>query len=176
MTSTPFSTLTLAAGMLLGTVLLYPEHAAAETYRWVDNNGIVNYSERKPKGVDPARLTVIGDKASRRQSRTRELPNADSPTPVAQNTGATEPAPAELNEKQQKMLEDLQRAEAERLANVAQIKADNCERSRRVLANLSTNGRLKVKGEDGNVRVLPEEERLQGIADAQRGIAANCDS
>ena len=33
--------------------------AADEIVKWVDDNGVVNYAERKPRGVPENRITVI---------------------------------------------------------------------------------------------------------------------
>lgn len=162
--------------------------ASAATYRWIDDNGVVNYSERKPKDVPESRVTLVSaDVKTRSRGRTRQT--SPDEVPLASNSGTparprnTPPAAvpelpqkADLSADQQAMLEKLQQAEAERQATVAQIRNDNCDRSRRVLSNLSQNGRLKVNGRDGNVRVMSEEERQQGIKDAQRGIAENCTS
>ena len=85
-------------------------------------------------------------------------------------------AQAPLNEDQQKMLRALEAAEQQRLEQVAKIRQDNCDRSRRVLANLSAKSRIRLRGEDGTERVLGEDERQERIAAAQRGVATNCDA
>jgi hypothetical protein len=158
--------------------------ASAATYRWLDDNGIVNYSERKPKDVPESRVTLVSrDVKTRSGSRARQTRQdevtlaSNTRTRTAPPTTVPElPQKADLSADQQAMLEKLQQAEAERQATVAQIKNDNCDRSRRVLSNLSQNARLKVSGKDGTVRVMSEEERQKGISDAQRGIAENCTS
>ena len=70
----------------------------------------------------------------------------------------------------------LQANEQERQDTIAKIRKDNCERSRRVLDNLSSRGRIRLNQEDGSQRMMPEEERQQRIEEAQKGIVANCDS
>ncbi len=74
------------------------------------------------------------------------------------------------------MLDKLQSAEAQRQAQVEQIRMDNCRRSRRVLANLSNTGRIRVVDESGEQLVLSEDDRTQRISEAQQGIATNCDA
>lgn len=144
--------------------------SAADTYRWVDDNGVVNYAERKPRGVPDSRITRVASVTTRAGTSSSRAPSsspAPSFTPQTQDQ-------VELTGDQQEMLRGLQQAEVERQAQVAQIKRDNCERSRRVLANLTAKDRIRVRSETGIERVLPEEERQAKIAAAQRGIAENC--
>jgi len=139
----------------------------ANTYRWVDDNGVVNYAERKPRGISEDRVTVVaGDDSA---ASARNSSSSASPVPA---TGGMPP----LDDRQEQMMAELQRNEANRQEQVATIRKDNCERSRRVLNNLSVNNRIRVRAEDGNERVITEEERQQRIAEAQQGIVANCDS
>ena len=144
--------------------------SAADTYRWVDENGVVNYAERKPRGVPDSRITRVASATTRAgasSSQSAARSPAPSFTPQTQDQ-------VELTGDQQEMLRGLQQAEIDRQAQVAQIKQDNCERSRRVLANLTAKDRIRVRSETGIERVLPEEERQEKIAAAQRGIAENC--
>jgi hypothetical protein len=147
----------------------------ADTYRWVDDNGVVNYAERKPRGVSEDRVTVVeGDESS---ASARSSGSTASPAPTAGLTSqtATSGMPP-LDDRQEQMMAELQQNEANRQEQVATIRKDNCERSRRVLNNLSVNNRIRVRGEDGNERIITEEERQQRIAEAQQGIVANCDA
>ena len=81
-----------------------------------------------------------------------------------------------MNEDQQEMLRELQTAEADRQEQVARIRQDNCDRSRRVLNNLTAKDRVRVRDDNGIERSLPEDERQQRIADAQRGIVEFCET
>lgn len=151
-----------------------PTISHAETYRWVDANGVVNYSERKPRGVPESMVTLIEAGSTQAgSSRTRSSANS-APTPGSASESASGD-PDNLNADQQAMLKRLQNAEAERQAQVAQIREDNCTRARRVLASLSNTGRIRVVDENGEPRILPEEERTTRIEEAQRGVATNCD-
>ena len=55
-------------------------------------------------------------------------------------------------------------------------KSENCQRSRDVLSRLTLKSRIRVRDEDGEYRVMPEEERQDRIAQAQEGIALYCAS
>ena len=72
------------------------------------------------------------------------------------------------------LMSDLEAAEQVRQEQIAKIRQDNCDRSRRVLNNLTAKTRIRVRNEDGSERALGEDERLERIAAAERGIADNC--
>ena len=149
----------------------------ADTYRWVDTNGIVNYAEQKPRGVPAGSITTVSDSRSGSQ-RTRALEaqsrSAVPPTPFVADANPGTKSQPRLSPSQQDLLSDLQENEADRLAQINQVREDNCERSRRVLTNLTAKERIRVRSDTGIERVLPEDERQQRISDAQRGIAENC--
>jgi len=161
----PFSRLVPATALLL--IALGGGFAQAEEiYRWVDENGVVNFTQLKPKDVSAQHLTTI----------------AGGPTMVGEDSAATRPAPVassapakqELNKTQQDMLQDLQAAETARQEEVARIRAANCQKSRKVLAQLSAKDRIRVRGDDGTERIMSEEERQSRIEEAQQGIVQNC--
>ncbi len=141
--------------------------ALADTYRWVDAEGVVNYSERKPRGVD----AELVSRTSVPRTETRPIETAPPPG----IPGATQSQP-ELSERQQEMLTELQTAETDRQDQVAKIRQDNCDTARRVLENLTVRDRVRVRMEDGTTRMLGEEERQARIAEAQQGIVTNCES
>ncbi len=152
------------ARQLVIVIALLPWLMGAAVYRWVDENGVVNYSQLEPEGVD-AEL-VSSDTGARQRS---------SSTP-AQAPAQTLPADGEqtLTEQQQKMLADLQAAEQERQAEIARVREANCQEARDVLGRLTSRGRIRIAGEDGEERAMPEEERQRRIDEAQRAVAANC--
>lgn len=148
--------------------------AAADTYRWVDENGVVNYSERKPHGVDAELISMSA--SSKPATAPISAAPATAPAYASSTQSGGQPGQENLSPEQQQMLAELQQNEADRQQQVEKIRQDNCERSRRVLQNLTSRGRIRINQEDGAQRVMPEEERQQRIGDAQQGIAANCDS
>lgn len=132
----------------------------ADIYRYVDANGVVNYVQQLPYGVQGERIRTV----------------AGAPTV---SEAAAPPAPAEptappLDPKQQAMLDDLKKADQARKEEIARIREANCIRSQDVLEKLSATGRIRVKAADGQERVMPEEERTARIEEAQRGVVTNC--
>ncbi len=133
--------------------------AHAEIYRWVDENGVVNYTQHKPEGRTSQTVSTRGGRP-----------------PAEETTEAVATPDSNLTEAQQRMLDELKAREAERAEQVAEIRRDNCEKSRSVLTRLTQSNRIRVRESGGTERVLPEEERQRRINEAQEGIATNCDS
>ena len=163
--STATTVACIAAAVSLGFSALT---VSADTYRWVDDKGVVNYSERKPRGVPEDRITTIQSSNS----------TAPSPTPASAQPAPTPAAnsSSDLSADQQEMLSRLQDAEQERQQAIAQIKQDNCDKSRKALADLTAKDRVRINMPDGSQRVLGEDERQEFISQAQNGIVRNCDS
>ncbi len=139
-----------------------------EVYRWVDLDGIVNFAQLKPRGVQAehiatgaAGLTVIAEKMDQL---------AGLPQGSESNKGPR------LSPAQQDMLNDLQAAEQVRQNEIAKIKRANCNKSRNVLSRLSRADRIRVRDSTGSERIMGEDERQQRISDAHRGISENCTS
>ncbi len=158
--------------LALGLAAFTSQPSVADTYRWVDDNGIVNYAERVPRNVPAERVTKIAD--SNRPGRSSRPAPAPSPADVA--TSGTRSSQVPLNNNQKNLMSDLEAAEQVRQEQIAKIRQDNCDRSRRVLNNLSAKTRIRVRNEDGTERALGEDERQERMAAAQRGITENCEA
>jgi hypothetical protein len=148
---------------------------AEEVYRWVDADGVVNFTQQRPRAV-------TAEQISTRDSDVNIVSN------VAQNTAAVSgeqpqsfPATAsgqsrQMDAAQQEMLEGLRAEEAQRQIELADARDSNCKKSRDVLARLTGKSRIRVRGSDGVERMMPEDERQRRIDDAQMGVANNCTS
>ena len=144
-------------------LFILPLLMGAEVYRWVDRDGVINYTERAPYGVKAERIRM-------RPGGPSESVPVVTPAPV-------ESAQPDLSENQQAMLDDLHDAEDAREAELARIREANCQRSRDVLDKLSNRGRIRVRDDEtGEETMMPEEERQRRIREAQDGIVANCDA
>jgi len=150
------------ARQLLLILAVLPWLLGAAVYRWVDEDGVVNYSHLKPEGVEAELVSDTGAPQRSRSAPTR--PPAQIP-PEGEQT---------LTESQQRMLSELQAAEQERQAEIARVREANCQEARDVLQRLTSRGRIRVVGDDGQERMMPEEERQRRIDEAQRAVATNC--
>ncbi|MDH3642006.1 MAG: DUF4124 domain-containing protein [Gammaproteobacteria bacterium] len=151
-------------------ILCLPLLMGAEVYRWVDPNGVVNYTQMKPPGVKAQQITAQAGRPMVVAEATDQLAGRPGSEPDESSDG-----PA-LTENQQTMLQDLQAAEQARQAEVNRIKQANCEKSRNVLNRLSGAERIRVRDSGGVERIMAEDERQRRINDAQRGISENCTS
>ena len=142
--------------------------AQAEFYRWVDDEGVVNFTQRRPLNVD---AVMIGKPPAARSYQAYS--EAPAPTTVQSSQLETQ---FKLSADQQERYDTLQQKEAERQAKISSIRSSNCKRSKALLQRLSANGRIRVRAPDGDERHFPDEERTQRIAEAQRGIVVNCDT
>lgn len=156
---------------LVGTALLMGisgQTVADEIYRWVDANGVVNYTQLKPKDTAAEAITTQG--AASRAAKT-----APAEAPAQASATVTDPATGKpLSPEQEQMLDGLRAAERARQQEVAKIRAENCQQSKDVLARLTVKSRIRVRGDDGDYRVMPEDERQNRISEAQKNIALFC--
>ena len=140
----------------------------AEIYRWVDDDGIVNFAQRRPLNTEAIMLGKPAKKrSSGKSSETINTSPLQSDQPAAQ---------LKLSAEQREMYSALQEKEADRQAEINRIRASNCKRSRTLLQRLSANGRIRIRASDGDERNLPDEERIDRISQAQQAIVKNCNS
>jgi hypothetical protein len=130
----------------------------AETYRWVNDEGVVTYSQTPPPDHQAERVELRGTAApsDSQKSQTR------------------------LDQLRQRLAdreEDRQLAKKQRqeTKEAQQHKHQNCEAARSNLRNLQGLGNRLYKSE-GEYRRLTEEERQNRMQQARENIKANCES
>jgi hypothetical protein len=155
--------------------MLVPTLAAADIYRYVDKDGVVTYTEQLPYGVKGERV------ATQATGPTQTVRNLDGSQPAAGDVTAAPAAAAatandkmKLTKQQQSMLQELKAADDARKQELAKIRDANCERSKDVLQRLQARGRIRVKDDSGEERIIGEDEREQRIQEAQDGVSTNC--
>ena len=134
----------------------------SEIYRYVDANGVVTYAQQLPYGVKGEQIRTMAG-----------APSVSVPAVAPKTETPEQPA---LSPQQQAMLDGLKKTETARKEEIARIREANCDRSKEVLERLSSAGRIRVKGPDGQEVRMPEDERQSRIEEAQRSIVANCNS
>ena len=158
-------------GRVAALLVVLPCLMGAEIYRWVDENGVVNYTQQRPSNVD---VDVDVEQITTRTGARRlssEIPA--TPAPPAASIGENQQG--DLTDDQQAMLERLRSTESVRQEQVAEIRTSNCKQARTMLQDLQARGRVRVRDGDG-VRVMDEDERQQRIGEAQEGVAVNCEA
>ncbi|MDA0273215.1 MAG: DUF4124 domain-containing protein [Proteobacteria bacterium] len=130
--------------------------AASDYYVWVDENGVTNYSQQNPQGYTARHISkdyrfgdrIIEDEEPTTGSRPGANKSVDQEPAAANKTG-----------------DDLIGAErASIMAKIAETKNQNCGIGKRNLAQLEAFARIRVKGPDGNERMLSDEEHKARIA------------
>jgi Domain of unknown function (DUF4124) len=151
----------LAMGALLAATAL----AEADYYTWVDENGVTNYAEKKPVEYD-ARLVTRSYRFGYR------MPDAD----VLEEEGVDEGTSSEEEQAKEEVDPEALIAEerAKFEAQLAEEKRFNCDVGKKNLTRLETFGRIRIRGDDGNERLMSPEEMEVKKTESRALIRENC--
>ena len=147
---------------LIGLLILVSattSNAEDEYYTWVDGDGVVNYSEHNPQGFDARFIT----RSQRFGYQSDEPLEQEAPEQAA--TAAEEERDIDVEIATQRARIDKE---------IAAAKKSNCNIGKLNLAQLQSYNRIKVQNDDGQVRVLSEEEKQSRIDRAKPTISENC--
>lgn len=135
---------------------------AADYYTWVDENGVTNYGERNPPGYNAEFVTRY------QRFGIPTQPRDETPEPVASNSfaasGISSVDPDELVAEQRDALR----------AKIASARASNCEIGKRNLAQLEAYRRIRVSDDNGENRLLTQDEKQAKADEAREVIRENC--
>ncbi|MEH6493298.1 DUF4124 domain-containing protein [Halopseudomonas sp.] len=134
--------------------MLCSQAMAAKLYKWVDENGVTQFSQQPPASDQYERMDVTAPPklgSNMAPAATEAQGEAD-----LQN-GETETATKKAEREQQ----------AQREAQCAKLRAD--------LTTLENNPRLGRTNEAGEMERIGEEERQAMIAKAREDLATHCD-
>ena len=145
----------LATIALLTAVCAALPAQAAKLYKWVDDQGNVTYSERRP---------------TNRESETIQLRGATLDSSGAQEKLDPLNDRANAQQKDREFAENSTSATAERSERMA----NNCKIARENLRILQTTSRIQDKDADGEAYFLDETGIQAKMADTQRQIENNC--
>lgn len=126
--------------------------SGAGVYRWVDEKGVTHYGEKPP-------APGVGEKIK-----------VSAPGP------SSTPAPAAKTAANQTTPGNAAATGAESAAANAQteVMKKNCEAYAANLRVLKEHGRIREQGNDGQVKMLTDEEKQSRIQQAEKFIAENC--
>ena len=147
---------------LIGLLILVcaaTSNAEDEYYTWVDEDGVVNYSEHNPQGFDARFIT----RSQRFGYQSDEPLEQEAPEQAATAAEVERDIDVEIA---------TQRARIDK--EIAAAKKSNCNIGKLNLAQLQSYNRIKVQDDDGQVRVLSEEEKQSRIDRAKTTISENC--
>ncbi len=148
----------LTSHLLFAVLLAAAQSAGAETviYKWVNQDGITQFTAQPPDNLPYERITVRGD--SRYQA-------------PASPALATEPAASDETSS------DVTRASTERQAKMAEdqeLIAKNCEQARLNIQHIEPRRRVFVDDGAGGQRRLTDDERLALIEESRQYLKTYC--
>lgn len=146
--------ITVAAIVLTLGLFLAPLMAQETMYRWTDEQGVTHYGQVPPIGVEAERITHSSPRVDRAPQERLER------------------AQEAMGERRQQT--DVQRDERAQQEAAEQQRRVNCQQARTNLETLTSRGQVTLR-DDGEARVLPEEERQALIETTREQIREFCD-
>lgn len=157
--------------------VLTPAHAQ---WKWRDQNGQINASDRPPPREVPDR-DILQRPAAPPQATRRPAADAAAPAASAAAAGARAPAGAASSPLEREVHARRQQAEAEAAAKAkleaertAAQRADNCRTARSQLNALSSGQRIARVNDKGEREVLDDKARAEEMRRAREVISADC--
>lgn len=148
---------TLRFGWILVGWLATAGLAQAAMYKWVDENGVTQYTQYPPPGRDYQTLSPPPPPAEDPEGAQKKIEE------LLQQQDAASKARAEERAKQQQAKEAATQQER------------NCQIARQNLETLTTGGHRLIIDENGVAYHPTEEDRQARIAEARRQIEEYCD-
>ncbi len=136
---------------LLG--VLAPAASAGNVYRWVDDDGRINYTAYPPKGRP-------SEKVMKYKSRPGTATGSRSESSQDSTAGSANPA---ANVPLTAQAEPLKQPDPER-----------CEIARRNLETLTNHARVRLRDASGEYRFLTEQEHKERLQLSQQAIDESC--
>jgi len=143
--------------------------ASGKIYRWVDENGVVNFTQQKPKDAEASQIESSAPKRSNRlQNKPAVKPTPAIPTPT--------PAPEAAGPSRLGKEPEIDPAAKKRYdAALAEGRAKACSDATKLLNRLQNSGRIRTRNADGEEVAMSDEERARRATEAQEMIDKNCD-
>lgn len=159
--------LEIAVGLFCIILMTLPALAEEDYYTWIDENGVVNYSERNPQGYEARYISREARFGYEERGRST-FPPEPEPEPGAQNE-ESDPDLESDDEFQQEMAQ----IEADKARN-EEIRKSNCRVAQVNLEKLANYSRIRVEDENGEMRFLSDAEKQQRLDDARQSVQDNC--
>lgn len=134
--------------------------AAPEIHRWVDDEGVVHFSEQPPNDTKSEVVDTRVDTVSVVET-SQETP-AEEATAAAEKTSPAEQAREE------------RAAAREAAAEKKAITEAACEQNKAIIAQLEPFPRVMTTNAEGETVRMNDDERLKKLGEAQDYVAANC--
>ncbi len=129
-------------------------------YRWVDDNGVVHFSDQRAASADAEKVDI-------KPSRTTKTQSASGSESASIYQKLPEPSRAQ---KQRDEFAARRKKDAEQKAKIDAA----CVQRRQIINRLEPRTMVLVKDDSGKVRRLDDGERLKVLGEAKSFIAENC--
>jgi hypothetical protein len=162
--------LLLAAAMLLGT------GAWAQTYKWVDRNGRVQYGDAPPPGVKATPLRGAPAPAAQPPAPAQKSADGKSADPkaAAKKSGPLSPAEQEAEYRKRQIEAQKEQEKQAAATKEASVKKDNCERAQEYLRTLDSGQRISRTDAKGERVFLEDAEIAREKSQARQNVQAWC--
>ena len=125
-------------------------------YKWVDENGVTQFSQFPPSEQEAERV--------RGAARPAEDPDAARERLQQKLDGFEERREAESDSREEQAAQQEQQA----------LRQRNCEAARHNLEILERGGRTRIRTESGEATYLTEEQRQERLETARKAVQENC--
>ncbi len=146
-----------ASKVLILSLFAVAMNCSAEVYRWVDKNGKVHFTDRKP--------------AADAENITENVKSQNIDTSSCELQKLTSMREQEEKEKQEKTQQE-QKAQQERKEQLTELNRPVCEKAKIRLKKIS--GHIVFTDEQGRAVTVTEKERQQMVADLKQEIQEYC--
>ncbi len=138
-----------------------PGALAGKVFKWIDDEGIPQYTDQAPKDRE---YTIVETFGAPKSAEAALKKRAEAAAAAQASKSAAEESGKDF---------EAQKLERERQAKV---RAENCKNARANLKTIQENARVRILGEDGEYRYLTPEERQAQIDQASEMIANSCEA
>ena len=148
---------TKLTNLLLSALLLtWPLHVSADIYKWIDEDGSVHYSDRKPL------------------NKNATLMDAPSGSTGTSAESTYESQIEALNESEE--VEALRIRQQQETADANAEKLSYCNTLKKNLSTLSSYARVRIEDDNGDLRILTPEEMVTKKKEIQSSLDNHCSS
>lgn len=144
--------------ILIGLILLFSVTAHAQIYKWVDENGKIQYTDLPP----PSNVTKEGQRLNIKSGAVSKNNETSKPKNLTEDR-------LELDKRQQQRKDD----EAKQQAKVEEGKK-KCMEAQTRLRMYTESPRLTVPDGAGGIAYVDDDTRQKKIDEANKAIAASC--
>lgn len=158
----------MTSAVIIILLALITTNTSAETpyYRWVDEQGVVNYSQKPPIGVSAELI-------SQEQAFGRRRPESPSSQVAPAQASPAQNQPEEVTDAVPED-EEYRQIEARMREEVAAQKRTNCLQARKNLESFTSRGRIRVRDDEGNYTIISDSDKQKRIERFQDQIRQFC--